>query len=91
MQPIKEFGFLVLLAAFYFASVYFAVAALAPAYALQFGLIAAMTAMIVYAFLVALRRDEGLAFGLLILLPVICITAGVAWWLLRLMGFWFVM
>ena len=90
MQPLKEIGFLVLLSGFYFSAVYFAVSALAPAYALQFGLIAAMTAMIFYAFLAAVRRDEGLVFGLLILLPISCITAGVAWWILRLLGFWFI-
>ena len=89
MQPIKEFGLLALLAAFYFFSVFFAVAALAPSLALASSFIAAMPAMGVYLILTLTRRDEpGLPLGLLILAPIICIAAGVLWWVLQLLGLW---
>jgi hypothetical protein len=89
MRFLKEFSLRALLALFYFASVYFAIAALAPAFALQAGLIAAMIAMITYLLLVLTGRDdEGMPMGLLILLPVTCVAAGLAWWLLRLLGLW---
>lgn len=48
-----------------------------------------MGAIVLYFFLVVIRRDEpGLPLALLILAPVICLAAGVAWWLLRLLGLW---
>lgn len=90
MKDLKEFGLITLLAAFYFTSVYFAVAALFPALALQLGFIVAALAMLGYLVLVLSRRDEGILMGLLITLPIICIAAGVAWWLLRLLGLWVV-
>jgi hypothetical protein len=86
-QPLKEISLLALLAVFYFASVYFAVAALAPPLALQVSFIAAVGAMIIYLLLVVTRRDEpGMPLALVILTPVICIAAGIAWWILRLLG-----
>lgn len=90
MRYLKEFSLVVLLALFYFTSVYFAIAALFPAFALQAGLIAAMVVMVIYLILVLSQRDEGILMGLLITIPIICITAGVAWWLLRILGLWVV-
>ncbi len=79
----------ILLATFYFLAVYFAVAALIPAIALQAGLVAVIIAMLAYLFLRVTSSDEaGMPMGLLILSPVICLTAGVIWWVLRLIGFW---
>jgi hypothetical protein len=78
-----------LLALFYFASVYFAVAALIPALALQVALVAVIVAMIGYRILGMTGNDKpGLPLALLILAPVSCIAAGVIWWVIRLLGFW---
>jgi hypothetical protein len=89
VRHLKEISLLALLAAFYLGSVYFAVSALVPALALQAAFIAAMGAIAVYFILVLIRRDEpGIPLALLILAPIICLTAGVAWWLLRLLGLW---
>lgn len=89
MRPLKEISLLALLAAFYLGSVYFAVSALVPSLALQAAFIAAMGAIAVYLFLVLIRHDDpGILLALLILAPIICLTAGAAWWLLRLLGLW---
>jgi hypothetical protein len=48
MKHLEEFSLIVLLALFYFASIYFGVAALVPALALQTALIAVIVAMIGY-------------------------------------------
>lgn len=75
------------LAAFWFGGVYFAVAALFPAFALQVALIAMIFALVGYLFLQATNSHErGLPVALLFLFPIICITAGIAWWILRLLG-----
>ena len=73
----------------WFTSVYFAMAAILPGWALACGLLAAMFSMVVYLVLFAAERDEGgLPLGLLITFPVVCATAGVLWWILRWLGLW---
>jgi hypothetical protein len=65
------------------------VAALLPELALPAGLVAVIFALLVYRFLeITAGNEEGLPFGLLLLLPFVCITAGVIWWIMRLLGFW---
>jgi hypothetical protein len=88
VRHLKELALLVFIAAFYFGSVYFAVAALFPTLALQAAFLAAMGAVVIYLILILIERDRSIFFGLLVLLPVTCLTAGVAWWLLRLLGLW---
>ena len=86
MQPLKELGLLALLAAYYFFTVLFAVAALAPRFSLQAGFIAAALSMIAYLVLWVTKQDKlGNPLRLLILLPVIWILAGVLWWIMRLL------
>lgn len=88
-KELNWLAFLMLLAAIYFTSIFFAVAALAPGYALRAAFIAAMLATVFYLFLFFLGLDEeGLPLGPLLLLPVVIITAGVLWWTLRLLEFW---
>lgn len=89
MRSLKDLGTIIFITVFYFCGVTFAVAALVPELAVQAGLIAAMLSMIAYIILVVIGRDEpGLPLGLLMLLPIICITAGIIWWMLRLLGLW---
>jgi len=84
VQYLKEVLLILLIAALYFLSVYFAASALAPELlALQLALIAVIGAMIGYR---VLRDQEGLPFGLLVLLPFVCVTLGVIWWIMRLVG-----
>jgi hypothetical protein len=72
-----------------FATAYFAVAALFPAFALQAGLIAAMGAVIWYLFLFITENDRGgLPLGCMIMVPVIYAAAGIIWWLMRFVGLW---
>jgi hypothetical protein len=87
-EILQEFSLIALLALFYFASVYFAMAALVPALALQAALVAVIVAMVGYRLLVMTGNDKpGLPLALLILLPTSCIAAGVTWWIIRLLGF----
>ena len=89
MQHLKLLALIVSIAGAYFISGYFAVAALLPEYALPAGLIVMTLAMIIYRILVATGMDEaGLPMGLLLFGPVICLTAGAIWWILRLLGWW---
>jgi hypothetical protein len=88
MRHLKELALLVFIATFYFGSVYFAFAALFPTLALQAAFLAAMGAVLIYLILILIERDRSILFGLLLLLPIICLTAGAAWWLLRLVGLW---
>ena len=89
MKYLEEFSLITLLTLFYFASVYFAVAALIPALALQVALVAVIVAMIGYRILGMTGNDKpGLPLALRILAPVSCIAAGVIWWVIRLLRFW---
>lgn len=89
MNALIDISAIILLAVIYVAAVYFAVAALAPALAYPAGLLAAMVAVLVYILLVILRHEErGLPVALLFLMPIVCVAAGVLWWLLRLLGLW---
>lgn len=90
MKPhLREFTKLAFLAVFHFGGTYFAVAALFPQLALQAALIAAIAAMLGFLFLwITDSTEHGLPIGLLYLFPVIYITIGIAWWLLRLLGLW---
>lgn len=88
-REFKYFVLITVLPTVYFVSIYFAVSALFPTYALGCGLLAAMFSLGVYLVLFATRRDEpGMPLALLILFPFICITAGALWWLLRWVGLW---
>lgn len=87
--PLKEFSLVVLLAVFYLTTAYFAVEALAPAYSLQASFIAAIIATTVYFFWVILQREqEGIWVFLLFATPLVCVAAGVLWWILRLLNLW---
>ncbi len=89
MKYLQEFSLIALLALFYFASVYFAVAALVPALALPVALVAVILAMIGYRILDARSNDKsGLPLAMLFLAPASCIAAGAIWWIIRLLGFW---
>jgi hypothetical protein len=89
VDPRKEIGYTVLLAALYFASVYFAVTALIPgSLAFQAALLAVALAMLAYRILGLPTRDvPGIPWGLmLLLLPGICVLVGGVWWILRWLG-----
>ena len=81
-QP-RPFWYGLLIAILYFLSVSFAVAGLAPSLAVQAGLIAA------YMILVLIGQEEhGRPLGILLFAPAIFVTAGVLWWIMRLLGLW---
>ena len=87
-QP-KPFWYGLLIAILYFLSVYFAVAALAPSMAITLGLIVAFIADIIYLVLVLVGQEEyGKTLGILLFFPVVFVTAGILWWILRLLGLW---
>ncbi|MCK6627619.1 MAG: hypothetical protein L6R45_20865 [Anaerolineae bacterium] len=89
MNDFKRAGLITLLAGFYFASVYFAVAALVPELALQAALVAVIGVMVVFRILgITGSNKPGAPMAILIFAPVICIAAGILWWLMRLLGFW---
>ena len=89
MKELKRIGIVILVAGFYFAGVYFAIAALLPEWAIHCAYLAAMGAMVIYAILALARQeDEGMPAGLLYTLPFICFVAGVVWWVLRLLWEW---
>ncbi len=76
------------IAFFYFFSIYFAVSALLPGLALQCGSVAMLFSLLAYRVLqITGNETEGLPVGLLMLLPISCIAAGIIWWILRLLGF----
>jgi Na+/melibiose symporter-like transporter len=88
-ESLKDLGLLALLATLYFTATYFAVAALAPTLATDAAFLAGGMAMVIYLVLFFTRMDRpGLPLALAILLPVICVAAGVIWWVMRLLGFW---
>jgi hypothetical protein len=81
--------YILTLAAAYFVSAYFAVAALMPEWAYPAGLIAMILALPAYRLLIAIGQDEsGPLMGMLIILPGICTAAGIIWWIARFLGFW---
>ena len=80
---------IVVLAIFYFISVYFAIYALDPASAAPVAWFAVLLAMLGWLFIDAVYGDEpNLPLALLYLLPIICVTAGIIWWGLRVAGLW---
>lgn len=80
---------IVLVAAFYFVSVYMAVLALEPTLAVPAGWFAVLLARLAYLGLDAIaKNEEGMLFGIFYLLPFSCLAAGLLWWILRLLGFW---
>ncbi len=73
----------------YFGSAYFAAAALAPDYAFEIGLVAVIVALAVYQFLIYRFGDQSnILFAMLLTLPFSLLILGMAWWLMRLLGFW---
>lgn len=89
MKNLNQASLIILLAVFYFAGVYFAVSALVPALAFQAALVAVIGTMIAYRILGLTGSDKpGAPLAILILTPVICVAAGIVWWVIRLLGFW---
>ncbi|NJN97313.1 MAG: hypothetical protein HC875_26135 [Anaerolineales bacterium] len=89
MKYLEEFSLIALIALFYFASVYFAVAALVLILALPVALVAVIVGMIGYRILDARGNNKpDLLLAVLFLAPTSCIAAGVIWWIVRLLGFW---
>jgi len=87
MKDLEDIAIIMFIAAAYLASVYFAEAALAPLWAYQAGLVAMIVALVVYRWLDAAGMSRsGLPMGLLLFMPVICVGAGIIWWVLRLLG-----
>ena len=71
----------------YFGSVYFAAAALVPAFALQVALASLIFGLSAYQYLIIMMGDKPSApFGLLLSLPFMCIALGIVWWVMRLLG-----
>ena len=89
MPPPRPFWYGLLIAISYFLTVVFAVAALAPSLAVTLGLIAAFIADVIYLVLVLAGQEEhGKTLGVLLFFPVVFVTAGVLWWIMRLLGLW---
>lgn len=90
MPPRQRNVLALIIATFYFVSVYFALSALTPGLlAFQIALVAVLVAMLIFLFLDLTETAEGgLPLGVLLFFPIICIVAGMAWWLLRLLGLW---
>lgn len=77
------------IAAAYFGAVYFAAAALLPELALTAALLAMILSLLAYRLLGITGDDEeGLPYGLLFLMPFVCIMAGMIWWIIRWLGLW---
>jgi hypothetical protein len=79
---------ILLLALFYFVSVFFAISALAPP-------LAVLLSMLAYLLLDAIQPEKigktekaGLLFALLLVLPFSCLFAGLIWWVMRGLGLW---
>ena len=80
---------ILLLAVFYFVSVFFAITALEPMLAIPFAWFAVLLAMIAYLLLDSIGIERaGILLGILIVLPFSCLFAGVVWWLMRWAGVW---
>ena len=87
MGFLKDSALVLFIAAFWGGAVYFATAALIPGLAYPAALLAVIGAMLALLFLRQTQRDQaGLPVGLLLLFPFVCVTAGVIWWLMRLLG-----
>jgi hypothetical protein len=80
---------ILLLAIFYFVSVFFAVSALQLSVALSCAWFAVLLAMLAYLLLDATQTEKaGLLFALLLVLPFNCLFAGMIWWAMRGLGWW---
>lgn len=80
---------ILLLAIFYFASVFFAVAALAPTLAVPIAWFAVLLAMLAYLLLDAIQMEQaGVLLAFLLVLPFSCLFAGMIWWVMRGLGLW---
>lgn len=80
---------ILLLAIFYFVSVYFAIAALVPTLAVTAAWFAVLLAMLTYLLLDAIQTERtGILWAFLLVLPFSCLFAGVVWWLMRGVGLW---
>jgi hypothetical protein len=89
VKNLNQASLIILLAVFYFAGVYFAVSALVPALAFQTALVAVIGAMVTYRILGITGSDRpGAPLAILILTPIVCVAAGLVWWVMRLLGFW---
>lgn len=78
-----------LIAGFYFISVFFAVTALEPTLAVPFAWFAVLLAMLVYLLVDTIGMEKaGLLLAMLIALPFSCLVAGLVWWLMRWTGLW---
>ena len=87
MKDLEDIAITIFIAAAYLVSVYFAVAALTPAWAYRAGLVAMITALVIYRLLDAAGMSRsGLPMGLLLFMPVVCVGTGILWWVLRLLG-----
>lgn len=80
---------ILLLALFYFVSVFFAVAALAPTLAVPVAWFAVLLAMLAYLLLDAVQTEQaGILLAFLLVLPFSCLFAGIIWWVMRGLGLW---
>lgn len=88
-QQLKDLALMIALVAWYFASAYFAVAALYPPWALAAGILAGMLAMVLFVFMALMTdRETWFVVGWLAIIPTSCIAAGIIWWVLRWLDLW---
>jgi hypothetical protein len=88
-KHLAAIGEILYIAGAYFATVWFAAAAVVPALALQCAFGATFLALGCYLILVLTDRIEGsILAGLLLSLPVTITFVGVLWWLARWVGLW---
>ena len=86
MRDIRVIALVIVL---YFGSVYFAAAALVPTFAFEIALVGLILGLSAYQYLIITQGDEpSLPFGLLLMLPFLCVFVGAIWWVLRWLGFW---
>ncbi len=85
----RDVRVIALVGVLYFGSVYFAAEALVPSYALEIALVSFIFGLSAYQYLIITIGDEpSLPFAMLLMLPFLCVFAGILWWLMRLLGFW---
>ena len=86
---LQDLGLALFLAFWYFVAVYFAVAALLPSLAIHVAFWSVVLALLIYLVMVLTEMDKtGPPLVVLFALPVLCVLAGVLWWVMRLLGFW---
>jgi hypothetical protein len=86
MKPQEEILLIIGLAILWFGAALFAVAALIPSWAFPASLLAVAIVTLTYKILDA---TDNLTVGLVVTLffiPLICIAAGIIWWVMRLLG-----